>query len=361
MPNRAPSAGAPPTRGTGGSAAAASLAFFGLGLALGAVALRPALPVAGAPGERVEIKLEHLRRHGERYDTLFVGSSRTFRGFVPSVFDSATAAAGSPTHSFNLGVPGSRAMEIVRMLERVERLRPEGWRTVFVDPEGFEVLLDEANYLSRAVIDWHDLETTRLVCDYIRETQGGRPGTGRKLWMHALACAYHLGGVGRALPWVDRGLGVRADPEYVAETLGPELDGYAPQDREFKKGFKAKAEEYAERVEDLARQAPSGPAPQAVRAFERVRRGIERLGARPVFVAQPGMYLNGDLVLAAEAGGLGTLLRFDQPERFPGLYAFEARFDFNHLNRAGAEAFTRDLAQAYLALDTGGALERDGQ
>jgi hypothetical protein len=335
---------------------AVAIAFFALGLAAGTASLRPVLPAGGAPDERVEIKLDHLRRHGERYDTLFVGSSRTFRGFVPAVFDAATAAAGVPTHSYNLGVPGSRATEVWRLLERVAAVRPTGWRTVFVDPEGFEVLLDEGNHLARSVIDWHDLETTLLVTDYIREQQGGRASTGQKLWMHAVSCAYNLAGVGRALPAVDRALGVRADPEWVAETLGPALDGYAPQDRECKRGFKQDREVFADRVDDLVLQTeaePGEPAPQALQVFARIEDRIEALGARAVFVAQPGMFVNHDLVAAARAGTIGTRVRLDQPQRFPDLFAFEARYDFNHLNALGAERYTRHLAEAWLALPTG--------
>ena len=339
-----------PGRAAGGEGAPAGALFcFALGGLLGAALLAPLLPVGAEPDARAEIKLAHLRRAGAAYDTLFVGSSRTFRGFSPEVFDAATAAAGAPTRSFNLGVPGSRATEISRLLERVAEIRPGGWRTVFVDPEGFEVLLDEENYLSRPVIDWHDLETTWLVCDYIRETQSGSAGLFGKLRMHAVSCAYRLARVGRALPWVDGWLGIEADPERVEETLGPLRDGYVPQGRELKRGFKKELEEYAGRVAELGQATPGRPAPQALRVFQEIARQIEALGARPIFVAQSGLYLNGDLVAAAESGALATLLRFDQPERFPDLYEIEARFDSNHLNALGAERFTRHLAAAYLA------------
>jgi hypothetical protein len=132
-----------------------------------------------------------------------------------------------------------------------------------------------------------------------------------------------------------------------------------PQERELKRGFKRELDEYGGRVAELG-QAPDGPdgparaAPQAVRVFQEIERQIEALGARPVFVAQAGLYLNGDLVAAAQSGALATLLRFDQPERFPDLYEVEARFDSNHLNALGAERFTRHLAAAYLGLGEGG-------
>ena len=345
---------------------AVALACFAGGLVASTWLLRPGLPAGGPPDERVEIKLAHLAAHPDRYDTLFVGSSRTFRGFVPAEFDAVTAEAGVPTRSLNLGVPGNRALETQRVLERVRRIQPDGWRTVFVDPEGFEVLLDEGNYLARAVIDWHDLPTTLLVTEYIRANDEGsgagserrRAGTREKLRLHAVACAYNLTGVGRALPWVDRLLGIAPDPVWLAETIGPDADGYAPQQREQRKGFKRQAQDYLDRVGDLEDQnraldPDAEPAPQPAETFRRIQERIEALGARAVFVAQPGMYLNRDLVLAAERGRIDTLLRFDQPSRFPELYALEARYDFNHLNPSGARRFSRALARAYVELEVG--------
>ena len=37
--------------------------------------------------------------HKDDFDTLFLGTSRTFRGVMPPVFDQLTAAAGLPTKS----------------------------------------------------------------------------------------------------------------------------------------------------------------------------------------------------------------------------------------------------------------------
>ena len=343
--------------GRSGRARTALVAPFFAGVALGAAALRETLPAGGSVTDRAEIKLAHLARSDTPYDTLFIGSSRTFRGFVPGVFDALTAAAGRPTHSFNLGLPGHRAPEALRLVERVARIRPDGWRTIFVDPEGFEVLLDERNHLSRAVIDWHDLATTRLVTGYMRENPGDGPrGNAMRAaaWRHVTSCAYNLAGVGRGLALADRALGIEPDPDEVAETLGPSLDGYSPRKRQQSRDFKQLHQEFEDRVEDLARQEdelePGPPARQPEEVFTRIQERIEALGARPVFVAQSGLYLNADLLLAARAGSVRTLLRFDQRELAPELYELEARFDSNHLNATGAERFTRALAEAWLAL-----------
>jgi hypothetical protein len=319
------------------------------------LALRPLLPAGDVASSRTEIKLAHVRDHAGEIDTLFFGSSRAFRGFVPEVFDRLTAAGGTPTRSFNFGVPGSRAMEIHRTLERLAALDTRGLRWVFVDPEGFEVLLQERNYLSRAVIDWHDLETTQLVCAYIRETT--ELGRDEKIRLHRTSCAYNLAGVGRGLGWIDALLG-RPTAEELASALGPAGDGYVPYPRPQHFAFRNKGiPDYEGRVRDLAAaELEPGPAhPQPLEVFRRIEARVRDLGATAVFVTQPSLHLQRDLIRAAEAGEVTHLLRYDDPALAPELFAPENHFDSNHLNRAGGERFTERLAADFLAL-----VEREG-
>jgi hypothetical protein len=306
-------------------------------------------------GNRTEIKLEHFRRHGDQYTALFLGSSRTFRGFVPEVFDRGMRERGIESRSFNFGVPGARAVEVLHLLGRIAACEPRGVELVLVDPEGLSVLIDERNFKARSVIDWHDPPTTALIAAYVLEADRGR-GDERELWArHWIACAYNVTNVGRGLAWVDGWLGIAPDPELVAQTLGPRLDGYvaqgeesgelAPRARRFQQ---KKLQDYLRQVDEFraAELSSDPPAPAALELFRRIEARVRALGAAPVFVAQPGLYLQEDLIHAAERGDVATLLRFDGPDRYPELYAVENRFDANHLNDAGARVFTELLARA---------------
>lgn len=344
--------GQAPTQGTLGAAMVAlHLVLFSSACLAAGLALKPVLPAGDEAASRTEIKLDHVRRNAGEIDTLFFGSSRAFRGFVPEVFDRLTAAGGVPTRSFNFGVPGSRAMEIHRTLERLVKAGPGELRWVFVDPEGFEVLLEERNYLSRAVIDWHDVETTRLVCSYIRDTT--QFGTDEKIRLHRTSCLYNLAGVGRGLAWVDALLGRTPTEEELAGALGPGGDGFLPYPKTHAIAFRRRGiPDYQGRVADLAAQElEPGPAwPQPLEIFRRIEARIRELGATPIFVTQPSLHLQRDLIRAAEAGEVTHLLRYDDPETTPELFAPENHFDANHLNTAGAELFTRRLAADFLAL-----------
>lgn len=360
-------------------AALSSLVACGAGFALAAVGLGPALGLGAAGGgggahdSRLEIKFAEFAARKDEFDTLFLGSSRTFRGFDPQQFDELTAAAGRPTRSFNFGVPGMRAMEIDRLLERVQDLAPARLRWVFVDPEGLQVLLEEHNTLAREVIDWHDLTRTRLICTYALTSLGDTPTPERAVRLlrpHVIAAAYHLAGIGRGLTLIDRLLGLAPDTVWVDETLGPRRDGFVPYGSESAVGaergaagtvrrdrrhrrFLRQLETYEALLEDYRASAPPPGAahPQALEAFGSIATRVEALGASVVFVTQPGLYYQEDLISAAAAGQVTTLFRLDQPDGLPELYDPAHRWDPNHLNHLGAALFTELLAVQFLQLD----------
>src|SRR5262245_33125698 len=143
-----------------------------LAAVLASVALRRVLP-GGSGLERDEIKLDHFRTHKDEYTLLFFGSSRTHRGFVPSLFDARTKERGLETHSFNFGMPGASAVDAQHMLARVAQTAPGHVDYVFVDPERLNVAVDTRNSRARSVIDWHEPRITWLITRYVLE----RPGT----------------------------------------------------------------------------------------------------------------------------------------------------------------------------------------
>jgi len=333
-----------------------SLALFAVSFALVTLALRALLPHGGAR-ELADAKVERFARERDAYTLVFAGSSRVHRGFVPEVFDARTAAAGVPTRSFNFGAPGSRAFEIERLLERVGELAPARLDFVLVDPEGIALLRDERNALARQVIEWHDPAATLRLSRWIADA--GLPYS--QLWTalapHWKSCAYNVFNIGRSQRLVDAALGEWRTDEIERELVGPRLDGYAPlgDDSEElgRRGqrFQKRRERYLTQLEDYkALRVGDGQADAfALEMYREIRARIEELGARAVFVTQPALYLQEDLIKAAQAGEIPLLLRFDDAERFAELYAPERRYDETHLNDEGARLFTEALADEFVA------------
>jgi hypothetical protein len=326
--------------------------------AIACAVLRRVLP-GGSGLDKREPKFDYFAEHRDEFNLLFIGSSRTFRGFVPKLFDQLTHTAGVETHSFNFGLPGANAVDAQHTLGRVLALAPRHIDFVLVDPEGFSVVPDDRNFRARSVIDWHEFAITRLVSEYVFESDRSAQDKASLLYSHWSSCAYNLSNVGRGLRWVDESLGLRPSPETVAEMLGPDRDGYAPQGEEGselgKRGQrfrKKKADEYLAQVEEFRKQTTSNrpPAPEALALYRRIVERSQALGARVIFVIQPALYRQDDLIRAHERGDVPQLLRYDDPDRFPELYDVEHRYDATHLDDDGARVFTKLLARDFVDL-----------
>ena len=97
------------------------LLFFA-SLALSAKVISRLIPPAPIP--QFSEKLAHFAAHKDEYDTLFIGSSRTFRQILPSLFDPLMAAGGQPARSFNFGLDGMFSPEDAYVAEKIFALHP---------------------------------------------------------------------------------------------------------------------------------------------------------------------------------------------------------------------------------------------
>jgi hypothetical protein len=320
------------------------------------LALREWLPHGGAR-ELVDAKLARFAHEKDAYTVVFAGSSRVHRGFVPEVFEARTSAAGVATRAFNFGAPGSRAFEVEHLLARIGELEPRSLDFVFVDPEGIALLREERNFLARQVIEWHDPQATLRLSRWIANAGVEGGALLAALAPHWKSCAYNVFNIGRSQRLVDAALGELRTPEIERELVGPRLDGYAPlgedEDALGRRGqrFQRRRERYLAQVEEYrALRVSDGPAdPLALEMYGRIRARIEELGATAVFVTQPALYLQDDLVKAAASGDVPVLLRFDDATLHADLYAPERRYDETHLNDEGARLFTEKLADEFVA------------
>jgi len=93
-------------------------------------------------------KRTYLVENKEKFNTLFIGSSRVYRQIIPTVFDDSTAELG--IKSFNFGVNWLFPPESFYLLEQLEKSDDLKFRYVFVE-------------LSKIrSVDYHNLHTTRI-------------------------------------------------------------------------------------------------------------------------------------------------------------------------------------------------------
>lgn len=126
--------------------------------------------------------------------------------------------------------------------------------------------------------------------------------------------------------------------------LGADLAGWTPTGRGEEMPPEIKAKFEAERAQRLIQPAERDLADGVSQeALEGMIARVERLGATPVLIVPP---VTGRKVFYPRPGLVerAIVLDFNDPVRFPELYENRHRLDWDHLNTAGAEVFTKLLA-----------------
>ncbi len=290
------------------------------------------------------------------FDVVFLGSSRIYHGVRPAIFDARMAERGYSVHSFNLGVTGQKIDGAFGTLSSLKASKPRGLRYVFIDPERISLMLAPASRAMRGLVYAHDVGSSKLLLDYIwnseLETEEKLERTNEIL----KACAYDTANVGRGLLWLDKLLGRAPAEDRIAFRVGPSADGWRSKDHQPKPGsarahrqFLAELGPWHAVVNSLARTEPGTQPldPNALPLITRLADFTRELGAEPIFFISPTTYYQGQLIGAHEAGHIDTLFRFNDPEAYPELYEPAARWEAAHLAAEGAERFSLRLADRF--------------
>jgi hypothetical protein len=276
-------------------------------------------------------KHRQFRTGADEYDLVYVGTSRVHRGFDPGAFDERMAALGRPLCSYNFGLVGLGFLEELHLVEWILALEPRRLRWILIDPPDHDGVLQRANLFTPRDVAWH---TPALTLRGVRAAWTSGRGLGERL---ELARLHLLHGAQRFCN-VGLGASLLAWLWSTEERAEVAPDGFGGKDSR-----EAAAREPEARVErDGPRAEPSPLLWTAHRAaWERARAA----GLQPFFVVPPTPKALKAFREAHEAGHLPELLTYparDLPEVFAR--PADTFYDEGHLNRLGAQLFSRRLA-----------------
>jgi hypothetical protein len=243
------------------------------------------------------------------------------------------------------------------------RAAPPRLRYVFIELSYFRANFSGQGADTIRSAYWHDGERTRAVWRQLARTDWARIKPLRKRrkprwpgWIDDVsACAdlfaehgrlflQRVANLGRGAAWLRIATGVRAPNDALAP-LGPARDGFIPSDdvmsgptlAEFQRQVAAlKSPPLRERVLDEVPQE----------ALETMLAKIRARGAEPILFIAPTTA--GTVFLPRRA--VAPLFDFSDPQQWPALFDPQLRADIAHLNTAGAEVFTRALAERFFAV-----------
>ncbi len=306
-------------------------------------------------------KWDHWLLHKDEYDTVFIGTSRMYRGLKPSTFDEVTAAAGMPTRTFNFGVDGMLPPEDAYVAEHILKRPPKNLRWVFLELGVFVEDFEDRDPDSVRSAHWHDWRRTSLCIRANLWPKGkkekwqkwfrsekGKPWPADIAWTHFrlfFSKALNLGRGAAALEEVMLG----KKPRLVL--LGRERDGYnAYKDARTLKG--EGLTQYMRFLENR-QQNPAKLAPLKYyhqECFDDTVKLVRQLGATPVAVIGP---TTGPLRLRPAESSAVPLIDLCDVHAYPELFTPDVRIDHAHVNDKGAEIFTRLVAEHFVRIAKG--------
>jgi hypothetical protein len=301
-------------------------------------------------------KVQYLREHPDDFNAVFIGRSHVFRSFIPELIDGQLAAAGFDLRTFNLGGPGMSDMEIDHVLRTVLAIDGLDLDYVFIEAPDW-IRFANANLSTNRAVNWHTLRQTGRVIravfrrypSWIERADVGWPHV-EHLWLRFTGYGQGKRIAASLLGWPEEQPLTHEDVERERGYQAPDEVGTVEMEKR-RAAFVRTEPNYRESVASIStgNREPHDLDDYDFAALEQQIELIRAAGARPIYVVPPGMDPAAYAYALDEAGHLPDLMRFNDPDLHPRLYRFGRRFD-GHLNRLGAEDFSRLFATKFLDL-----------
>jgi hypothetical protein len=324
---------------------------FGAFFAGAAALLRAGIPMP------THFDLDEKRRffeaHKDEYDVVLVGSSATFRNYVPEVIDAELAAEGIEARTFNFGVVGFRSFETDFFIKWILAQRPARLRWMVIEPPSFEPPFQYEEIQqdkTELAVHSHTPEGTQLILRSIWLADVPWQKKVRESVRHLKLCGQNLGNIGRGPAVVLQRLA--EEPEGFPAWLSEGRGFQAVEDRPgFQEPDPAKdplrdREAYRERCIAVERQnrTPTSLERYNHVALERQIAAVRAAGVEPIYCMSPIVFLAPEVLSLGKADKLPNLLALHLPQTYRDLFRPEERIDATHYRRVGAEKFSRFFA-----------------
>jgi len=301
-------------------------------------------------------KYAYYQAHKDEYTALFFGSSRIYHQVDPLTFDAVAAKAGINVRSFNFGISGLKPLQNYVLMRDVLKDPPARLKWVFIEDaiDRGSAPIDEVR--SARAIYWHSWENTKFAIAFVL-THPYTPLLKKIEYTlgHLIPFVYHQMNLGSAIAQYQPNLHISAEDRAIA-TQFLSRAGYRPIDFEMPKEqyFLENVAAYQQEVEQLAERKRQEDYQDALTQhtlsyLNKIVTTVEATDAQPIFIVAPTTVYQETIHRAFYQGKIEHLLTFNDPNLFPELFEPVSRKDWDHLNPQGAEAFTKLLAEAFLA------------
>jgi hypothetical protein len=291
-------------------------------------------------------KLTAYQAHADAYDTVFIGTSRTFYHVVPDEVEAAVETAGCQRPNiFNFGVFGLTGAEQDWLVDQVLEAGKGTLHTVVIEDP-----LPEARALDNATNErarfFHGPSEYGSTVKSIASFPESAPKKVFRFGIFSAGAAYDLSGVGRAaalfFPAPEKPAPFKLDMGFDGfEILGshptPDIDARRKDFLEHPDKFDAAMARYGAASDENV-------AARAIYLEDRLRR-IQSLGLNAaLFISPDPEELDRTPRVGVELARIAPdlpVLNFNRPDAYPELFERGLWFDHSHYGEAGARALSR--------------------
>ncbi|WP_341528541.1 hypothetical protein WKK05_04185 [Nostoc sp. UHCC 0302] len=331
------------------------------------------LPSSNTPQnlDDVSTKFQYFAKHKDDYDVIFFGSSTTYQGVIPKIFDETMAANGNNIKSFNFGIMAANIVEMDFYLQKTLALKPAKLKWVFLD-----CLVN--NFMENAPtapknVYWHTPIKTIENFHLIAETNYSLKDKISGFYANSVSFLYRWLGIGhfsnywqqKAEKLASYGLPtVVSNNDKLVEEAGYYAMDWMKDSEKLKKSFQLN---YLESYQQRLAQAKLGVLQSndtsthlinsyGIKMIKKIVSRIENSESFsmnkivPIFFIPPILDSDADhysIARAYDLGYISNLFAFNDPNTFATLYELDYRADGRHLNHQGAQEFTRALAAEF--------------
>ena len=308
----------------------------------------------------VSEKLEHFKANKDNYDVLFIGSSRVYRQVDPVLFDARLSQQGHNIQTFNFGFYGMKMPETYFWLEKIIDLQPKNLKWIVIEANLDNVYENLDNARNNRVMYWHTPKHTANTIKYIAGSDDSLPRKLVSVYSHIIPFFYNSINLGdfSKIFLSSTGLSQHQISEAsYSNYLGESLSGYKALDDESGQGYKITNKKFRENFNAFQQQvvrfekaiendtvALDPSRRELIRQFTDL---VESSGATPMFIIPPKLKTEAHVLRLYQDGHIDSLLAYNDPEKYADFYELEYRFDRAHLNKKGAEEFTRLIAEDF--------------
>lgn len=307
-------------------------------------------PLYGSNG--LIVKTDFLDNHPGRFNVLFVGSSSTFRHFIPERFN--RHVGDTSLRAFNFGDYAVRPPESYHILETLLDRNPGQFKLVFIELADVD-FVNPKNLHTSKVRYYNSAENYFFSLNTVLNS--GHPAdykikTSLKHTVNFLERSFNTGFYRdqvkvERLKFTHRKyvLGENKDGFRAVEAVGKELN----QRHEALLDSAAFLIRYKQQYAGMWKQRAdfNKPNPVHLKRLNRMIRSAEAQGTHLVFVMQPRYRLDMYPEVLALFNALDPMHRIDMtdPAANPEFYEMQYLFDIRHLNKKGARVYTDRFTQ----------------